>query len=52
MVAAKQNQGLSTTLDGSLVSIAKRAALESTFYPDPKASGEKKGTMTFIFVLD
>lgn len=52
VVRAEQNQGLSTTLDGSLVSIAKRAAMESTFYPDPKASGEKKGTMTFIFVLD
>ena len=46
-----QNTGKSTTLDQTLVTIARRAALESTFYPDPKAVGEKKGTMTFVFVL-
>jgi outer membrane biosynthesis protein TonB len=52
VVRADQNQVLSTTLEPSLVTIARRAALESNFYPDPKASGDKKGTMTFVFVLD
>jgi len=47
-----QNTGKSTTLDQTLVTIARRAALESSFYPDPKAAGEKKGTMTFVFVLE
>ena len=51
VVRVTQNTGKSTTLDQTLVTIAKRAALESTFYPDPKAAGEKKGTMTFVFVL-
>jgi outer membrane biosynthesis protein TonB len=46
-----QNTGLSTTLDQMLVGIAKRAALESVFYPDPKARDDQKGTMTFIFTL-
>jgi len=46
-----QNTSLSTTLDQTLVSIAKRAALESAFYPDPKARDDQKGTMTFIFTL-
>lgn len=47
-----QNTSKSTTLDQNLVSIAKRAALESSFYPNPKATGEQKGTMTFIFTLE
>ncbi len=51
VVRVSQNTSKSTTLDQSLVTIAKRAALESSFYPDPKAVGEKKGTMTFVFVL-
>jgi hypothetical protein len=38
-------------LDQTLVGIAKRAALESVFYPDPKARDDQKGTMTFIFTL-
>ncbi len=52
VVRVSQNTGKSTTLDQTLVTIAKRAALESSFYPDPKAVGEKKGTMTFVFVLE
>lgn len=52
VVRVSQNTGKSTTLDQTLVTIAKRAALESSFYPDPKAIGEKKGTMTFVFVLE
>lgn len=52
VVRVSQNTGKSTTLDQTLFSIAKRAALESSFYPDPKAVGEKKGTMTFVFVLE
>lgn len=52
VVRVAQNTSKSTTLDQTLVSIAKRAALESTFYPDPKASGEKKGTMYFTFDLE
>lgn len=46
-----QNTGLSTTLDQSLVGLARRAALESSFFPDPKAREDQKGTMTFIFIL-
>ncbi len=52
VVRVSQNTGKSTTLDQTLFTIAKRAALESSFYPDPKAVGEKKGTMTFVFVLE
>ncbi len=52
VVRVSQNTGKSTTLDQTLATIAKRAALESSFYPDPKAVGEKKGTMTFVFVLE
>ena len=33
------------------IGIAKKAALESSFYPNPKALGDQKGTMTFTFVL-
>lgn len=47
-----QNTSKSTTLDQTLVTIAKRAALESSFYPDPKATSEQKGTMIFIFTLE
>jgi outer membrane biosynthesis protein TonB len=46
-----QNTDKSTTLDQTLVGLAKRAALESSFYPDPKARDDQRGTMTFIFVL-
>lgn len=52
VVRVSQNTGKSTTLDRTLVTIARRAALESIFYPDPKAVGEKKGTMTFVFELE
>lgn len=52
VVRAIQNTAQSTTLDQTLVGLAKRAALESVFYPDPKAREDKKGTMTFIFVLE
>jgi len=34
-----------------LFEIAKRAALDSKFYPNPKAVGEQHGTMTFTFDL-
>ncbi len=51
VVRVSQNTSKSTTLDQSLVAIARRAALESTFYPDPKGAGEQKGTMTFVFEL-
>ncbi len=46
-----QNTDKSTTLDQTLVGLARRAALESSFYPDPKARDDQRGTMTFIFVL-
>lgn len=52
VVRVIQNMGKGTTTDQTLAAIAKRAALESSFYPDPKAMGEKKGTMTFVFVLE
>jgi outer membrane biosynthesis protein TonB len=48
---ANQNTSLSTTLNQSLVALARRAALESSFYPDPKAREDQRGTMTFIFIL-
>ncbi len=51
VLRTSQNTSKSTTLDQSLVAIAKRAVLESTFYPNPKATGEQKGSMTFIFTL-
>ncbi len=51
VLRTSQNTSKSTTLDQTLVSIAKRAVLESTFYPNPKATGEQKGSMTFIFTL-
>lgn len=52
VVRVVQNTSKSTTLDQTLVTIAKRAALESTFYPNPKATGEQKGTMYFTFDLE
>jgi outer membrane biosynthesis protein TonB len=48
---AVQNMDRSTTVDQTLVKLATRAALSSTFYPDPKAREDQRGTMTFIFVL-
>lgn len=46
-----QNQALSTTVNQSLVALARKAVMESNFLPNPKATGESKGTMTFIFKL-
>jgi TonB family protein len=51
VVRVSQNISKSTTLDQTLAGIAKRAALESSFYPDPKANGEQKGSMSFVFEL-
>ncbi len=51
VIRVAQNFGKSTTMEPALAAIAKRAALESVFYPDPKAREDKKGTMTFIFTL-
>lgn len=51
VLRASQNLNGSTTMDQTLVNLATRAALASSFYPDPKARNDQKGTMTFIFVL-
>ena len=51
VLRVNQNNAKSTTLDRTLVGIAKRAALESVFYPNPKVRDDQKGTMTFIFTL-
>lgn len=52
VVRVSQNTSKSTTLDQTLYAIAKRAALESTFYPNPKATGEQKGSISFTFILE
>ena len=51
VVRVVQNFDRSTTTNNDLFERAKRAALESSFYPNPKATGDQKGTMTFNFVL-
>ncbi|MFT3885045.1 MAG: energy transducer TonB [Flavobacteriales bacterium] len=51
VVRVAQNTSKSTTLDQTLYAIAKRAALESSFYPNPKAEGDQKGSITFVFEL-
>lgn len=52
VVRAAQNTAKSTTLDQTLVNIAKRACMASTFYPDPKAVSDQRGTITFVFELE
>lgn len=51
VVRVVRNMDRSTTMNETLFGIAKKAALESSFYPNPKALGDQKGTMTFTFVL-
>lgn len=46
-----QNLDKSTTTSQTLFNLARKAALQSVFYPDPKARDDQKGTMTFIFIL-
>lgn len=52
VVRASPNNALSTTTNLTLVSLAKRAALESSWYANPKAVGDQVGTMTFVFVFE
>lgn len=51
VLRAQQNVPKSTTLDRSLVEIAQRACMATTFFPNPKASGEQHGTIRFTFEL-
>lgn len=49
---ASQNTSKSTTLDQTLVAIAKRTCLAYSFFPNPKATGEQRGSITFTFELE
>lgn len=51
VLRATQNTGKSTTLNQTLVAIAKRACMATTFYPNPKATGEQQGSILFVFEL-
>ncbi|HEY0976674.1 MAG TPA: hypothetical protein VGE21_04320, partial [Flavobacteriales bacterium] len=51
ILRTEQNQVLSTTLNQQLVALARKAVMESNFHPNPKATGESMGTMTFNFTL-
>ncbi|MEO8588636.1 MAG: hypothetical protein ABI432_04655 [Flavobacteriales bacterium] len=51
VVRVVRNIDKSTTMNEDLFERAKRAAMGSSFYPNPKALGDQKGTMTFTFVL-
>jgi len=42
----------STTTNQTLVQMAKKAALESTFTPKADAAAEQRGEMTFVFILE
>lgn len=52
VLRASQNVKLSTTLDQTLVEIAKRACMASSFYPNAKATSEQRGTIAFNFQLE
>jgi len=51
VMRSEQNTSKSTTLNQTLVAIAKRACMASSFYPNPKATGGQHGTITFVFEL-
>ncbi|MBK6542165.1 MAG: hypothetical protein IPG10_12990 [Flavobacteriales bacterium] len=46
------NLDKSTTTNQTLVQMAKKAALESTFTPKADAAAEQRGEMTFVFILE
>lgn len=52
VLRASQNVTKSTTLNSELVAIAKRACMASSFYPNPKATSEQRGTISFNFQLE
>ncbi len=51
VLRAAQNLDKSTTLDQTLVMLAKKAAMECKFYANAKSAAEQVGEMSFTFVL-
>ncbi|MBK8340041.1 MAG: hypothetical protein IPK99_08630 [Flavobacteriales bacterium] len=49
---ADVNFDKSTTTDQTLIQMARKAALESTFTPKSDAAAEQRGEMTFVFILE